>query len=361
MLDGNSLNLIVTGASGFIGHHFVEYLSGLAWQSESLGFRILCLDSMNRKGDSCRLHEVVDRLPPSLQANIGVMMHDMTTPASAVLRRKITSFFGGERANYLVNFASDSHVERSARDFRPCWENNTLLMGGTLELVHDLISEGYSDLKLMQISTDEVLGPCVGCDPFDESASYNPTNPYAASKAAQEMICMAASGTMRIPIGIIRTMNNFGERQNTEKFITKLIKKISRGETVQVHKSPEGIMGSRHYIHAKDFAAAIYFLMKKDIELTLLKAPSPYIVHVAGQREYSNLEIAEKVAGAMGRELKFEATVPHTSRPAYDQRYGLDSSKIRKLGWRGSSAPLEKRLKDLIEFTLANEHWLHTE
>jgi len=198
-------------------------------------------------------------------------------------------------------------------------------------------------------STDEVFGPAPNNVRYSEYDRYNSTNPYSASKAAAEQFCNAYANCYKLPIIVTRSMNIFGERQHPEKFIPLCINKILKGETIQIHSSSDKkISGSRFYIHARNVANAIDFIIKS-YELT--DGNIDYF-NIVGEKEVTNLNLARMIANIMGKGLYFEMVDFHSSRPGHDLRYALDGSKMTKLGWiipKTFEDSLEKTVKWLLE------------
>jgi len=153
-------------------------------------------------------------------------------------------------------------------------------------------------------------------------------------------------------------MNVFGERQHPEKYIPMCIKKIRDGETVTIHSDKTcTIPGSRHYIHAEDVADAVLFLAsKKFIETTYGGAKCPKF-NIVGSEELNNLELAQIIAEAQGKELKYELVDFHSSRPGHDLRYALDGDKMKELGWEPAKS-VRERIADVTNWTLSNDRWI---
>jgi dTDP-glucose 4,6-dehydratase len=153
-------------------------------------------------------------------------------------------------------------------------------------------------------------------------------------------------------------MNNFGEMQDSEKFVAQLIRKINAGETVTIH-GEEGDIGSRYYLHARNHADAVLFLLRNTIPTVYSEGvyyPDRY--NVVGEDEIDNLDMAQIVGGMLGKkDLKYTLEDFHTTRPGHDKRYALDGSKIKALGW---AAPLEfeTSMRRYIDWTLAHPTWL---
>jgi dTDP-glucose 4,6-dehydratase len=215
--------------------------------------------------------------------------------------------------------------------------------------------------RFVYFSTDEVFGPAPHGVNYKEYDRYNSTNPYSASKAAAEEICVAFENTYKLPIVVTHTMNVFGERQHPEKFIPMVIQKARDGESVTIHSDPtKTVPGSRHYIHAKDVADGLMFILenlqdyKHDSDYGGAKCPK---FNLVGPEEIDNLSLANMIAGAQGKELVYEMVDFHSSRPGHDLRYALDGGLLKSLGWE-PRIKFSERVKEVVEWTLANKRWL---
>ena len=213
--------------------------------------------------------------------------------------------------------------------------------------------------RFAYFSTDEVFGPAPEGINYKENDRYNSTNPYSASKAGAEELVVAYENTYGLPSLITHTMNVFGERQNPEKFIPMVIKKVRDNELVTVHANPEKTLaGSRHYIHAEDVANALLFLFNYD--LTSFKPDSTGAkcqkFNIVGKDEIDNLSLAQFIAKTQNKTLNYEMVDFHSQRPGHDLRYALDGTKMKKMGWEPESA--YDRLESVVNWSLENERWL---
>ena len=204
--------------------------------------------------------------------------------------------------------------------------------------------------QFFYFSTDEVFGPAL-CDTlYKEWDRHKPTNPYSASKSAAEQLCISYENTFKIPLMIVNVMNAFGERQHVEKFIPLCIKKIMNNETIQIHSYPDKKRsGTRFYIHARNIAAAVLFLIKN--------GENGEKYNISGEKEISNLEMAQLIAKSMNKELKYEMVDFHSNRPGHDLRYGLDGNKLYNMGFK-LPINFEESIKKTVDWTLKNQKWL---
>lgn len=334
--------VLVTGSAGFIGSHFVEHVL------ENTDWEVIGLDSFRHRGDPLRVH---DGLP---SVRYRVHCADLSAPLGR-LERKI-----GE-VDYIVNFASESHVDRSITDPVPFVQNNVNLTLNMLEYARRVKPKVF-----IQVSTDEVYGPApVGTD-HSEWSTILPSNPYSASKAAQEAIAISYWRTYGVPVVITNTMNNFGERQDPEKFVPLCIEKIAKGETVPIHTGPDGQPGSRFYLHARNHADAVHYIMARSDCSSGYWPPTMYPnsdrpdrYNIVGDTEMDNERLCELIGRLMHRTAITERVDFHTSRPGHDARYALDGTELARLGWKPPVAFTHSLLKT-VEWTLEHSEWLES-
>jgi len=337
--------ILITGGAGFIAHHVVDkILSSTDWE-------IITLDRLDFSGNLNRLNEVVRAYPKSEQKRVRVIHHDL----KAELNPEITANIG--KVDYISHLAAGSHVDRSISYPLEFVMDNVV---GTAHIL-DYARKVDSLERFAYFSTDEVFGPAPQGINYKENDRYNSTNPYSATKAGAEELVVAYENTYGLPSFITHTMNVFGERQNAEKYIPMVIRKVRDNETVTVHANKEKtIAGSRHYIHAKDVANALLFLLQYDIsslkpDETGAKCQK---FNIVGKDEINNLELAQFIAKVQNRELKYNMVDFHSLRPGHDLRYALDGTKMADMGWKPQSA--FKRLESVIKWTLDNDQWLIT-
>lgn len=333
-----SKRVFLTGASGFFGHHLLRHiLMNTDWD-------VVCICSWKHKGLPERVKQAIDGQDSN---RVKVITHDLEAP----LTERTKASLG--HIDYILNIASNSHVNRSIDDPMPFIEGNVSLVVNMLELARELKPELF-----LQFSTDEVYGPAPEGVDFPEWSTVIPSNPYSASKAAQEAIAISYWRTYDVPVIITNTMNLTGQAQDSEKYPAMLIRKIHNGETVTIH-GKEGDIGSRYYIHARNAADAVLFIVNKlgvkHYEEDKVMIPDRY--NIVGETELNNLELAEMVARLMGKELKYEFIDFHKGRPGHDRRYALSGGKLKALGWQPPEG-FEESLKSTIDWTLKNPLWL---
>jgi dTDP-glucose 4,6-dehydratase len=340
--------VLLTGAGGFVGHHTLEHLL------VNTDWEIVCTDSFRHAGKTDRISEVLIGQSDNgfTWGRVKVVTHDLTAPFSAQLADKIGP------VDAIISMASESHVDRSISHPVPFIRNNIDLVLNLLEFQKTFNPEAI----FLQVSTDEVYGPAPEGHNHGEWEPHLPSNPYSASKSAQEQIAFSYWRTFGVPLILTSTMNIIGERQDPEKYVPMLIQKILYGQEVTIHASPDGQPGSRFYLHARNQADALLFLLEKYLaDPSVLKYKNgdtkPEKFNVVGEKEIDNLELAQLVAKFVDNDLKYRLVDFHSQRPGHDLRYALDGSKIAALGWK-APVSLEDSLKQTVEWSLKNPAWL---
>lgn len=327
------MKVLITGIAGFIGSHLAEHI----WINRP-DWEVTGLVSFRHRGDPLRL----DGLPPRYR----IFHADLASPLSP---RRIDQI--GD-IDIIFNLASESHVDRSIEDPVPFIENNVAVATTMLEYARVVKPKVF-----VQVSTDEVYGPAPVDMLHREWSPILPSNPYSASKAAQEAIAIAYWRTYDVPVVITNTMNNFGERQDAEKMIPMCIARIARGELVTIHGVP-GNIGSRFYLHARNHADALLTVARRTMPNRFPHESRPDRWNIVGEREVDNLELAQRIADIMGKRLEYEYNDFHRTRPGHDPRYALDGSSIKRhLGW-DPPVSFEDSLERTVRWTLEHPEWL---
>ena len=306
--------VLLTGIGGFVGSHLLEHiLVNTDWD-------VVGISSWRHKGEPTKISDSVHY--QKHKDRVEIITHDITAPFTETLVNRIGHI------DYIFNLASESHVDRSITDPEPFIKNNIELVVNMLELARKIKPSLF-----LQFSTDEVYGAAPEGVNFKEWDTILPSNPYAASKAAQEAIAISYWRTYGVPVVITNCMNIFGERQDKEKYVAKTIRAIYAGDTLTIHGSV-GNIGSRFYLHARNIADAVVWIAKNITPVAYQESVDrPDRFHIAGEREIDNLSLAQMIAGMMGRELKYELVEFHATRPGHDRRYALDGSKLKEAGW----------------------------
>ena len=325
------MRILITGICGFIGHHVAEHFL-INTRHELLGIDKLSYASngFNRLRDAGCFGN------PRLR----LFSADFNQEISAGLAKEL-----GE-IDYILHLGAETHVDNSIKDPTAFVYSNIV---GTMHLLN--YARTLPSLKrFFYFSTDEVFGPAPKGIQYEENDRYNATNPYAATKAGAEQLCLSYANTYKLPLAITRTMNCFGERQHPEKFIPGIISKVLKGQTVFIHSDPTKTKaGSRYYIHCRNVAAALLFLLEK--------AEQREAYHIVGEREVDNFDMARFIADTIGKKLEYEMVDFHSSRPGHDLRYGLDGTKMQKMGWQIPKT-FEVSLTKTIQWYLNNPKWL---
>jgi dTDP-glucose 4,6-dehydratase len=304
---------------------------------------------------------------PHAADRVHVVRCDLSAPISLVTDHA----FG--HIDYVLNFASESHVDRSIVEPADFIVNNVKLICNLLDWMR--LRDGVE--AFVQISTDEVYGPApAGYAHREWGDLHLPSNPYSASKAAQEDIAFAYWRTYDLPIVFTNTMNIIGETQDPEKFIPMVMQKVRDGIPMPIHASAEGVYGSRFYLHARNQADGVLHVLNWVTDGSgvgrLRRAnffegseslrhsdggTKPWRFHIVGEREVDNLQMAKMVARAMGKRLNYMPVDFHGSRPGHDLRYALDGTRMADIGWK-PPVPLDESLRRTVEWTLEHPEWL---
>lgn len=310
--------VLITGASGFIGSHLIDF-----FQSRE-DWEIIALVRNNFAGNLNRLKEINFKGP--------IIWKDLKDKFS------VQDFHAIGTVDYILHVAANSHVDRSIVNPRDFVLDNVLGTCNILEYFRTFCYKG----RFLYFSTDEVFGPAPPNVAYKEWDHYNSCNPYAATKAGAEELCLAYANTYNLDIIITHTMNVFGERQHPEKFIPLVIDKLKRGEKVQIHAdSKRKNPGSRFYIYTKRVCEAIDFLLQHGTKREKY--------NIVGEKEIDNLTLAETIAEIVGVGLNYELVDFHSSRPGHDLRYALDDSKLKAMGFNYYST-FEEDLERTVKY-----------
>lgn len=317
MSDG--IRVLLTGGGGFIGSHCVSH-----WM-RTTQWHVTVIDSFRHRGRVERLRPSVEMFPDRIRlakVDLAEPMRDAQSGLAWAALRREPPF------DVIVNMASESHVDRSIDDPVGTWKNNCNLVQTMLEYAREKPTGVF-----VQISTDEVYGPAAPGQLHEEWSPILPSNPYAASKAAQEALAISYWRTYGVPLVITNTMNNFGEWQDSEKFIPKTIRSLLEGRPAVVHGEP-GHTGSRFYLHAANHADAIRHIVEQTVVAKYPVRQRPDRYNVVGEEEVSNEDMVRQIAHVLGVEPQLEFVDFHKTRPGHDRRYGLTGAKLASTGWK---------------------------
>ena len=322
------VKVLVTGAAGFIGHHVVDY-----WLRNT-DDEITIIDRLDCSGNLNRLAEIGAAKNPRVR----FVYHDLRAPLNAQLMSQIGS------QDLILHLAAGTHVDRSITHPLEFVYDNVV---GTCNILDFARITGCG--RFLYFSTDEVFGPAPKGTQYLEDDRFRSGNPYAATKAGGEELAIAYQNTYKLNVVVTHTMNVMGKRQHPEKYVPMTIQKVYAGEKVLIHADPTKTQpGSRYYIDAEDVAEGVMFVATYGMN------GEKY--NIVGEQEIDNLQLAQMIAAAVGKNLDYELVDFHGSRPGHDLRYALDGSKLANMGW--TPRPIFGRINDLVSWTLNNKQWL---
>jgi dTDP-glucose 4,6-dehydratase len=300
--------VLIAGSGGFIGNYCVKEFIG-DWNVIGL-----------HKAGYADTKDAKD-------APAKTIIHDLNSPPRPVA------------CDAIINLAAESHVDKSIAAPVPFIMNNVACALNMLEMARLARPRCF-----LQVSTDEVFGPAPDGTYFEEWDRQIPSSPYAASKTAQEAVAISYWRTYRIPVVIVRLMNNYGVGQNLEKMVPKTVRLLKEGKPVPVHAEYQDCMddlthygvwraGSRTWLHAANTASALRFILENVTPAMYPDADRPACFHIAGDQELANDVLVHRAAIILNVPAKIEYVDFHTSRPGHDRRYALRSTKLQELGW----------------------------
>jgi dTDP-glucose 4,6-dehydratase len=294
------MRVLVTGGAGFIGSHFVEI--ALTDQFPEIS-SVVVLDKLTYAGKLTNLKNCIDN------PNLTFVEGDICDP---IVVNNIV-----KETDVIVNFAAESHVDRSITSSEEFIKTNVL---GTQVLLD--AAKNNKVKKFIQVSTDEVYGS-IEKGSWDESHPVQPNSPYSASKAAADLLVRAYFVTHGLNTNITRCSNNFGPRQDPEKLIPHFILKLQASEKIPVYGDGKNV---RDWLYVEDHCKGIYVVMTKGV------AGETY--NIGGGTELTNLELTSKLLEILGKDFGYVEFI--ADRLGHDRRYSVDSSKIQKLGYQAS-------------------------
>lgn len=317
------MTVLVTGGCGFIGSNFIRHLLETDPTAAVINF-----DCLTYAGNPANLADLA-------QSERYRFVKGDITDRDAVRQTMATG------VEAVINFAAESHVDRSIHDSGPFVRTNVL---GT-QILLDAARE-FGVPRFLQISTDEVFGSLGPEGFFTEETPLAPNSPYAASKAAADLLVRSAVHTFGLPAVITRCSNNYGPYQFPEKIIPLFITNLLRDEPVPVYGDGLNV---RDWIHVRDHCAAI--------DLVWRHGRPGEVYNIGGRCERTNLQLTHDLLEAVGKPRSLIRYVK--DRPGHDRRYAIDSSKIeRELGWR-PRVPFAEGLRDTVRWYRDNVDWVN--
>ncbi len=328
--------ILVTGGAGFIGSNFIKYMLS------NYNYKLINLDALTYAGNLENLKEVENN--PSY-----TLVHGDISD-----KKLIDDLFLSYPINVVINFAAESHVDRSITNPQIFLKTNIIgtqvlldaaLHHWKLEPENKYSHEFKNDVKFIQVSTDEVYGALGSTGLFSESTPLSPNSPYSASKASADMIVRAYYKTFGLPINITRCSNNYGPYQFPEKLIPLMINNCVNNKKLPVYGDG---MQIRDWLYVEDHCRAI--------DAVLHKGKVGEIYNIGGNNEKANIEIVRSIIKMLGKSEDLISYVE--DRPGHDRRYAIDNTKItEELGWEPIYT-FEKALEYTVKWYLENSDWL---
>lgn len=310
--------IMVTGGSGFIGSNFIRYLL-----KKYPHYSVVNYDKLTYAGN-----------PDNLKDLEGSPNYDFVHADIDDMDKAVTVMRG---CDAVINFAAESHVDRSIKSAREFMTTNVVGTQTLLEAARVVVPS-----RFIHISTDEVYGSR-NKGSFTEKDGLLPSSPYSASKAASDLVCLSYMTTYGLPVIITRSSNNFGPYQYPEKLIPLLITNAMDDEPAPIYGDGKNV---RDWIFVEDNCAGI--------DAVLHRGDVGKIYNIGGGMEVENIAIATKILGIMGKSESLITYVP--DRLGHDRRYSIDSSRAAKLGWAPRKG-FDEALEATVDWYKANESW----
>mgnify|MGYP001029683124 FL=1 len=316
------MKVLVTGGAGFIGSNFVRYMV-----KKYPEYQIVNLDLLTYAGNLENLKEVENK--PNYKFVKGdIADHEF-----------INGFFAEEKFDYVINFAAESHVDRSITEPGIFVRTN---VQGTQVLLDAAKNIGVK--KYLQVSTDEVYGTLGETGYFTEETPLAPNSPYSASKAGADLLVRAYHETYGMPVNITRCSNNYGPFHFPEKLIPLMIINALHDKDLPVYGDGLNV---RDWLYVEDHCEAI--------DTVLHKGVVGEVYNIGGNNEHTNIEIVKTILKHLGKPESLIKFVK--DRPGHDRRYAIDATKIRtELGWEPKHT-FETGIKETIDWYLENKDW----
>jgi dTDP-glucose 4,6-dehydratase len=332
--------LLLTGIGGSIGCHTMRHVF------QNTDWNIVGVDSFRHKGMSDRVRVMLDAHPEDW-ARLRILAHDLTTPISRVMANAIGP------TDYIINMASMSDVHESLQNPRSFVEANVNIVLSMLDYARTTSCKAF-----LQISTDEVYGPTDGKTLHKEWDPIVPSNPYSASKAAQEAIAISYWRSYGVPLIIVNLMNNFGEMQSAAKFPAIVQRKLRKSEEITIHGQPNST-GSRVYIHSRNSADAFLFILNTVVPYRHCDghADKPNRFNIVGDKQVNNADLVTFISQCTKLDARVKYEDSSLSRPGHDLHYGLDGSKLAALGWK-SPLSFEASMRNTVAWYEDHPEWL---
>jgi dTDP-glucose 4,6-dehydratase len=319
------MKIIVTGGAGFIGGNFVHYML-----KSHPDYKIICLDKLTYAGNLETLAPVMDN--PNF----------MFVKADIADRDAVNCLFEKEHPDIVVNFAAESHVDRSITDPGIFLQTNVLGTGVLMDACRE-----YGIKRYHQVSTDEVYGDLPLDRPdlfFTEDTPIHTSSPYSASKASADLLVMAYHRTFGLPTTISRCSNNYGPYHFPEKMIPLMIANALNDKKLPVYGKGENV---RDWLYVEDHCRAI--------DMIIHDGRVGEVYNIGGHNERTNLQVVKTILKELGKGEELITFV--TDRPGHDRRYAIDPTKIHdELGWEPNTL-FDEGIKKTVRWYLDNRSW----
>lgn len=319
------MKIIVTGGAGFIGSNFIFYML-----KKYPAYQLICLDKLTYAGNLATLAVVMQ------QPNFRFVKADICDEEA------VNKLFAAEQPDIVVNFAAESHVDRSISEPGIFLQTNIM---GTAVLLD--ACRRYGIRRFHQVSTDEVYGDLPLDRPalaFSEASNLRPSSPYSSSKASADLLVLAYHRTYKLPVTISRCSNNYGPYQFPEKLIPLMLAKALADEPLPVYGDGKNV---RDWLYVEDHCRAI--------DVIIHQGRAGEVYNVGGNNELPNIEIVKLICKHLG---KPESLITHVAdRLGHDRRYALSTNKItQELGWK-AEVKFAEGLERTLSWYLENQDW----
>ncbi|WJE26740.1 dTDP-glucose 4,6-dehydratase [Bacillus cereus] len=316
------MNILVTGGAGFIGSNFIHYML-----KNYEKYKIINYDALTYSGNLNNVKSIQDN--PNYSFIKGKIQNG-----------ELLEHIINERdVQIIVNFAAESHVDRSIENPIPFYDTNVIGTVTLLELV-----KKYPHIKLVQVSTDEVYGSLGKTGKFTEETPLAPNSPYSSSKASADMIALSYYKTYQLPVIVTRCSNNYGPYQYPEKLIPLMVTNALEGKNLPLYGDGLNV---RDWLHVTDHCSAI--------DVVLHKGRLGEVYNIGGNNEKTNVDVVEQIINLLGKTKKDIEFV--TDRLGHDRRYAIDAKKMKnEFDWEPKYT-FEQGLKETVEWYENNTEW----
>ncbi|PFM62231.1 dTDP-glucose 4,6-dehydratase [Bacillus cereus] len=316
------MNILVTGGAGFIGSNFIHYML-----KKYETYKIINYDALTYSGNLNNVKSIQDNPNYSFvkgEIQNGEMLEHVIHECDAQV---------------IVNFAAESHVDRSIENPIPFYDTNVIGTVTLLELV-----KKYPHIKLVQVSTDEVYGSLGRTGKFTEETPLAPNSPYSSSKASADMIALSYYKTYQLPVIVTRCSNNYGPYQYPEKLIPLMVTNALEGKKLPLYGDGLNV---RDWLHVMDHCSAI--------DTVLHKGRVGEVYNIGGNNEKTNVDVVEQIIELLGKTKKDIEFV--TDRLGHDRRYAIEAQKMKnEFDWEPKYT-FERGLKETVEWYENNTEW----